>query len=226
MPQFSVFGAKQWFSRWILSVSWRPQLAHLEVVVIAAVKRICFSLFMCHYVMSARCFSQQTEGMCSGAESDLASEALKAAMTWYLFSDVEPKRCSCVKIHFSIFRILLYIRYSVQLFLIQRLKIRIHISELRKHWCVDHRQDSLGSGVFCNDCLFHACFPHTAPPPQLSLYFQPTGSKEFQSTLEISRWWGSPRGSVFVWWSLWRCKVNWCGRLWHVPLHCCLSWWH
>lgn len=86
--------------------------------------------------MSARCFSQQTEGMCSGAESDLAAEAeaLKAAMTLYLFSDVEPKRCSCVKkIHFSIFRILLYIQYSVQLFLIHRLKIRIHISELRKH---------------------------------------------------------------------------------------------
>lgn len=171
MPQFSVFGAKQWFSCWILSVSWRPQLAHLEVVVIAAVKRICFSLFMCHYVMSARCFSQQTEGMCSGAESDLASEALKAAMTWYLFSDVEPKRCSCVKIHFSIFRILLYIRYSVQLFLIQRLKIRIHISELRKHWCVDHRQDSLWVQVCFVTTVFFMLVSHIQSPPQLSSAF-------------------------------------------------------
>lgn len=172
-----VFGAKQWFSCWILSVSWLPQLAHLEVVVIAAVKRICFSLLMCHYVMSAWCVSQQTGGMCSGAEADLASEALKAAMTWYLFGDVEPKRCSCVKIHFSIFRLLLYIRYSVQLFLIQRLKITIHISELRKHWCVDHRQDSLWVQVCFVTTVFHACFPHTEPPhtpspAQLCLYFQ------------------------------------------------------
>lgn len=24
---------------------------------------------------------------------------------------------------------------------------------------------SVGSGVFCNDCFFHACFPHSEPPP-------------------------------------------------------------
>lgn len=31
---------------------------------------------------------------------------------------------------------------------------------------------SVGSGVFCNDCFFHACFPHTEPPPpQLSSAF-------------------------------------------------------